>query len=83
MRACVRDCVCVSARARPRPQQPRAHLASCTHAPPPRCLPPSLSLLTNQVEILRRLRADPENLRLRDALLLTINGIAGGMRNSG
>lgn len=36
-----------------------------------------------QVEILRRLRGDPENQRLRDALLLTINGIAAGMRNTG
>lgn len=36
-----------------------------------------------QVEILRRLREDMENQRLRDALLLTINGIAAGMRNTG
>ena len=36
-----------------------------------------------QVEILRRLRKDMENQRLRDALLLTINGIAAGMRNTG
>lgn len=36
-----------------------------------------------QVEILRRLREDSENMRLRDALLLTINGIAAGMRNTG
>ncbi|KAG9450060.1 hypothetical protein H6P81_010025 [Aristolochia fimbriata] len=36
-----------------------------------------------QVEILRRLRQDQDNNRLRDALLITINGIAAGMRNTG
>ncbi|GAB4814136.1 hypothetical protein N2152v2_001182 [Parachlorella kessleri] len=36
-----------------------------------------------QVEILRRLRKEPTNSMLRDALLLTINGIAAGMRNTG
>ncbi|KAL8229921.1 hypothetical protein R6Q57_014821 [Mikania cordata] len=36
-----------------------------------------------QVEILKRLRSEPENHRLRDALLITINGIAAGMRNTG
>ena len=36
-----------------------------------------------QVEILRRLRENPDNQRLRDALLLSINGIASGMRNTG
>lgn len=36
-----------------------------------------------QVEILRRLRLDSENLMLRDALMLTINGLASGMRNTG
>ena len=36
-----------------------------------------------QVEILRRLRADPDSASLRDALLITINGIAAGMRNTG
>ena len=36
-----------------------------------------------QVEILRRLRLDEENHKLRDALLITINGIAAGMRNTG
>lgn len=33
-----------------------------------------------QVEILRRLREDPEDQGLRDALLVTINGIAAGLR---
>ncbi|XP_072999647.1 phosphoenolpyruvate carboxylase 4 [Typha latifolia] len=36
-----------------------------------------------QVEILRRLRRDEDNHKLRDALLITINGIAAGMRNTG
>jgi len=36
-----------------------------------------------QVEILRRLRRNPENFRLREALLITMNGIAAGMRNTG
>ncbi|XVE91355.1 hypothetical protein REPUB_Repub01dG0002500 [Reevesia pubescens] len=36
-----------------------------------------------QVEILRRLRRDVDNNKLRDALLITINGIAAGMRNTG
>ncbi|KAK2994364.1 hypothetical protein RJ640_017876 [Escallonia rubra] len=36
-----------------------------------------------QVEILRRLRRDVDNTKLRDALLITINGIAAGMRNTG
>ncbi|MEW5303367.1 MAG: hypothetical protein WDW36_006068 [Sanguina aurantia] len=36
-----------------------------------------------QTEILRRLRKDPENVKLRDALLISINGIAAGMRNTG
>ncbi|XP_031497139.1 phosphoenolpyruvate carboxylase 4-like isoform X2 [Nymphaea colorata] len=36
-----------------------------------------------QVEILRRLRKDEDNNKLRDALLITINGIAAGMRNTG
>ncbi|GMH36089.1 hypothetical protein BSKO_03957 [Bryopsis sp. KO-2023] len=36
-----------------------------------------------QVEILRRLRKDPTNSRFREALMITINGIAAGMRNTG
>ncbi|KAF4356843.1 hypothetical protein F8388_019502 [Cannabis sativa] len=36
-----------------------------------------------QVEILKRLRCDDHNHKLRDALLITINGIAAGMRNTG
>ncbi|KAG7592961.1 Pyruvate/Phosphoenolpyruvate kinase-like domain superfamily [Arabidopsis thaliana x Arabidopsis arenosa] len=36
-----------------------------------------------QVEILKRLRRDDDNNKLRDALLITINGIAAGMRNTG
>ncbi|KAK8511822.1 hypothetical protein V6N13_029411 [Hibiscus sabdariffa] len=36
-----------------------------------------------QVEVLRRLRRDEDNNKLRDALLITINGIAAGMRNTG
>ena len=38
---------------------------------------------TLQVEILRRLREDPDDSQLRDALMVTINGIASGMRNTG
>lgn len=36
-----------------------------------------------QVEILKRLRCDDDNNKLRDALLISINGIAAGMRNTG
>ncbi|XP_024196603.1 phosphoenolpyruvate carboxylase 4 isoform X2 [Rosa chinensis] len=36
-----------------------------------------------QVEVLKRLRSDDDNKQLRDALLITINGIAAGMRNTG
>ena len=36
-----------------------------------------------QVEVLKRLRQEPGNARLRDALLVSINGIAAGMRNTG
>ena len=48
-------------------------------------LPDPLSPLSywSQVEIIRRLRQDPGNQRLRDAMLISINGIAAGMRNTG
>jgi len=36
-----------------------------------------------QVEIIRRLRQNPDNQRLKDAMLISINGIAAGMRNTG
>ena len=36
-----------------------------------------------QVETLRRLRQDGANAELRNALLISINGIAAGMRNTG
>ncbi|KAL6190250.1 hypothetical protein ACLB2K_036648 [Fragaria x ananassa] len=36
-----------------------------------------------QVEALKRLRSDDDNKELRDILLITINGIAAGMRNTG
>ncbi|MED6159493.1 Phosphoenolpyruvate carboxylase 4 [Stylosanthes scabra] len=36
-----------------------------------------------QVEILKRLRREDDNLKIRDALLITINGIAAGMKNTG
>ncbi|MGQ4808688.1 Phosphoenolpyruvate carboxylase [Candidatus Entotheonellaceae bacterium PAL068K] len=36
-----------------------------------------------QVELLRRLHTNRDDTRLRDALLVTINGIAAGMRNTG
>lgn len=38
---------------------------------------------STQVEVLKRLRSDPMNQGLRDALLISINGIAAGMRNTG
>jgi phosphoenolpyruvate carboxylase len=40
----------------------------------------------NQVELLRRLRADPEGPEhavLEDAILLSISGIAAGLKNTG
>ena len=36
-----------------------------------------------QVEILRRLRHQPDNQKLRNALLVTFNGVAAGLRNTG
>lgn len=36
-----------------------------------------------QTEVLRRLRLQPGSAALRDALLITINGISAGMRNTG
>jgi len=36
-----------------------------------------------QIELLHRLRDSAGDERLRDALLVTINGIAAGMRNTG
>ena len=36
-----------------------------------------------QVELLRRLRSGDMDPRLRHALMVTINGIAAGMRNTG
>lgn len=36
-----------------------------------------------QVEVLRQLREQPEDRTLRDALLVSINGVASGMRNTG
>jgi phosphoenolpyruvate carboxylase len=36
-----------------------------------------------QVEVLRRMRANPNSSRLREALLITINGLAAGLRNTG
>ncbi len=36
-----------------------------------------------QVELLRRLRLNSSDERIRDALLITVNGIAAGMRNTG
>jgi phosphoenolpyruvate carboxylase len=36
-----------------------------------------------QIEILRRLRRAGEDALLRDALLVTVNGVAAGMRNTG
>ena len=36
-----------------------------------------------QIDLLGRLRADPENDELLRAVLLTVNGIAGGLKNTG
>jgi phosphoenolpyruvate carboxylase len=36
-----------------------------------------------QVELLRRLRGGEADERLRDAFVVTVNGIAAGMRNAG
>ena len=41
------------------------------------------AMLHAQVEVLRRLREQPEDRTLRDALLVSINGVASGMRNTG
>jgi len=36
-----------------------------------------------QIEVLRRLRSGDDDRRLRDAFVVTVNGIAAGMRNAG
>jgi phosphoenolpyruvate carboxylase len=36
-----------------------------------------------QIELLRRLRSGADDERLRDAFVVTVNGIAAGLRNTG
>jgi phosphoenolpyruvate carboxylase len=36
-----------------------------------------------QIELLRRMRCGDRDARLRDAFVVTVNGIAAGMRNAG
>jgi phosphoenolpyruvate carboxylase len=36
-----------------------------------------------QIELLRRIRCDDADERLRDAFVLTANGVSAGMRNGG
>nr|KYP53033.1 Phosphoenolpyruvate carboxylase 4 [Cajanus cajan] len=43
----------------------------------------TIDLIEMVLEILKRLRRDDDNLKIRDALLITINGIAAGMKNTG
>lgn len=70
------------------------HTKACQHVPSTEaCSGVALLLLKDtvlrltapppQVEVLRRMREDPENERFKDALSITINGIAAGMRNTG
>ena len=54
--------------------------AATTGGPPDPYVDP-LSFI--QVELLRRLRRDGASHGLVRAMLLTINGIAGGLRNTG
>lgn len=45
---------------------------------------PYIDLLNHlQVELLHRLRAGDDDIRLQRGSLITINGIAAGLRNSG
>ena len=36
-----------------------------------------------QIELIRRRRAGDDDPRVREGILLTINGVAAGLRNSG
>ena len=36
-----------------------------------------------QIELLRRMRADGHDARLERALMVTMNGVAAGLRNTG